>query len=402
MEVLIAGAGIAGLAAASLLAARGADVTVFERSRALREVGAGIQISANAGHVIDALGLGEDVRRVAIQPGTWRMRLHTGELVAELELGERHKALHGQPYLMIHRAGLQKMMIDRLAALAPGALRLGVEVKGFSQTVGRVTLRLSDGAEATGDVLIAADGVKSALRVAIAGPDRPIYTGSSAWRVLLPADRLPDDFCANGPNLFMGQGRHMVQYRVRDADGREYLNYVAPVEQPPPDEESWTIRRPWEDMKRDFAGWCDEVQLVMDRTDRDACYLWSLNIREPLSHWSSGHAVLIGDAAHPTLPYIAQGAAMALEDAAVLARALDDGAGDIPAALAAFEAIRRPRATRVVEAANTIARTFHGAGERDLRADLHRGASSLEARDAWLYNYNPVTATSPAANPGER
>lgn len=127
--------------------------------------------------------------------------------------------------------------------------------------------------------------------------------------MLLPADRVPDTMCANGPNLFMGPGRHMMQYRVRDRDGRDYLNFAAPVDQPEPDEESWTTKRPWEQMKLDFEGWHGDVQRVIDATDPDGCYLPALNVRRPLQNWVKGHAVLTGDAAHPKLTFIAQGAA---------------------------------------------------------------------------------------------
>lgn len=391
MEVLIAGAGIAGLAAAGLLAQAGATVRVFERSQELREVGAGIQISANAGHALDALGIGEEVRAAGLVPEVWKMRLHdTGEVVASMEIGARHTRLHGQPYLLIHRAALQRFLIDRLEELAPNALHLGTTVARVRPADGQIAVSLDDGREVEGDLLIAADGVKSALREHISGPDQPVYSGSAAWRGLVPIERLPSEMCASGPNSFLGHKRHMVQYRVRDADGQVYLNYVAPVEQPEPESESWSTRHDWAELKADFEGWHDEVQIAIDETEKDQCFLWTLNLRKPIRTWVRGRAALIGDAAHPTLPFIAQGAAMALEDAAVLCRSLRE-AGTVDDGLALYAASRVDRTARIVGAANTIAQTFHGAGDRDLRADLQSGASSLEARDTWLYNYNPMT-----------
>lgn len=385
MRVLIVGAGIAGLAAACHLTQAGHEVEIFERSAELTEIGAGLQVSANAVHALSAIGLGEALRAIGHTPGNWRMRLHrTGETVATIALGDGHEARHGAPYLSVHRADLQRALLRRTQELAPGALRLGAEALRYEEDAAGVTLHLAGG-EARGDLLIGADGVRSAIRAQIVGPEQPVYTGSAAWRGLVPAAKAPE-VCAEGIESYMGPGRHAVLYRI-GADGR-WLNFVAPVDQAEPSEESWTLRRPWADMKRDFEGWHPHVQAAMDAMDPDACFLWSLYIRKPLTSWRTRRAVLIGDAAHPTLPFIAQGAAMAIEDAAIIARALED---DLDAGLDRFEAARIPRATRIVEAAGRIAETFHMRG-RDVRADLQTGGSAVAARDEWLYNYNPMTA----------
>lgn len=393
MRILIAGAGIAGLTLAALLLRRGHDVTIFERSRELSEIGAGIQISANAGHVLNALGLGEAVLERSFRPQTWHMRTYlTGEVVNRIELGTHHEKLHGFPYCTLHRADLQRMLVGAVRSRSDAAIVLGSEVTGYREDADGVTLLLADGEQVRGDVVIGADGVRSVLRQTIVGPDEPIYSGNAAWRGTIDARLLPDDFSRNITTSFMGPGRHMVMYWLGD---RELLNFVAPVETKIPSEESWTTRHDWEVLKTDFDGWHDDVQTVIDLMDRDACYRWALNIREPVANWRTDRAVLIGDAAHATLPFLAQGAAMAIEDAAVLDRLLAED-GDIPDTLLRFQTARRDRTTRIVQGANKMARMFHMESEDALKEGMVQGADVARDRDNWLYNYNPMTVALPA------
>ncbi len=392
MRILIAGAGIAGLTLAALLLRRGHDVTVFERSRELSEIGAGIQISANAGHVLNALGLGEAVLERSFRPATWHMRTYlTGEVVNRIELGTHHEQLHGFPYCTLHRADLQRMLVGAVRSRSDTAIVLGAEVTGYREDADGATLFLADGEQVRGDVIIGADGVRSVLRQTIVGPDDPIYSGNAAWRGTIDARLLPDDFSLNITTSFMGPGRHMVMYWLGD---RELLNFVAPVETEIPSEESWTTRHDWEVLKTDFDGWHDDVQTVIDLMDRDACYRWALNIREPVANWRTDRSVLIGDAAHATLPFLAQGAAMAIEDAAVLDRLLAED-GDIPDTLLRFQTARRDRTTRIVQGANKMARMFHMESEDALKEGMIQGADVARDRDNWLYNYNPMTVALP-------
>ena len=392
MRVLIAGAGIAGLTLAALLLRRGHDVHVFERSRELTEIGAGIQISANAGHVMAALGLGEAVLARSFVPTAWHMRTYlSGEVVNRIELGKHHERLHGCPYCTLHRADLQRMLVDAVRSRSSDTIVLGAEVTGYDEDADGATLYLADGARVRGDVIIGADGVRSVLRRTIVGPDRPIYSGNAAWRGTIDARLLPDDFSRDITTSFMGPGRHMVMYWLGQ---RELLNFVAPVETDIPSEESWTTRHDWEVLKSDFSGWHDDVQTVIDLMDRDACYRWALNMREPVANWRSERAVLVGDAAHATLPFLAQGAAMAIEDAAVLDRLLAEDS-DIPTTLRRFQAARRDRTTRIVRGANKMARMFHMDSEDALREGMIRGADVARERDTWLYNYNPMTVPLP-------
>ncbi len=388
MKVLIAGAGIAGLTQAALLLKRGHHVRVFERSGRLTEIGAGIQISANAGHVLDAMGLTEAVHACSFTPTSWHMRTYlTGEVVNRIELGRHHEHLHGCPYRTLLRTDLQRLLVECVQGQDPDAIVLGAEVSGYEESASQVSLQLSDGARVNGDVVVAADGVQSVLRRQIVGPDKPIYSGNAAWRGTIDARKLPADFSEGISTSFMGPGRHMTMYWLGQ---RELLNFVAPVETAIPSEESWTTKEDWAMLKSDFEGWHADVQAVVDQMDRDACYRWALNIREPATNWHTDRAVLIGDAAHATLPFLAQGAAMALEDAAVLDRLLAQDT-DVRSALTRFQTARRERTTRIVQGANKMSRMFHMESEAALKEGMAKGADVARERDNWLYNYNPIT-----------
>ncbi|MEM9105053.1 MAG: FAD-dependent monooxygenase [Pseudomonadota bacterium] len=388
MKVLIAGAGIAGLAQAALLLKRGHSVRIFERSARLTEVGAGIQISANAGHVLDEMGLTRAVNACSYRPQVWHMRTYlTGEVVNRIELGEHHERLHGCPYRTLLRADLQRLLVGCVQSQDPDAIVLGADVSGYAESASNASLQLAGGERLEGDVVIAADGVQSVLRRQIVGPDKPIYSGNAAWRGTIDARKLPADFSDGITTSFMGPGRHMTMYWLGK---RELLNFVAPVETAIPSEESWTTKEDWAMLKSDFEGWHKDLQTVIDQTDRDACYRWALNIREPATNWHTRRAVLIGDAAHATLPFLAQGAAMALEDAAVLDRLLAQDT-DVPSALARFQAARRERTTRIVQGANKMSRMFHLESEPALKEGMAKGADVARDRDNWLYNYNPIT-----------
>ncbi len=388
LEILIVGAGIAGLTAAGLLLRSGHRVRIFEQSKILGEVGAGIQISANAGHVLDALGLREQLQATSFTPERWLSRGYlSGDVVNEFVLGRGHEIRHGFPYCMMHRAALHGMLVETVLAQDNRAIRLDATATGYGETATGATLKLDDGSIHHGDVLIGADGVKSVIRKQIVGPDQPVYSGLAAWRGLIPAERLPDNIMGPVNTTFVGPGRHMVLYWLGK---RKLLNFVAPVETDMEVRESWTVRAPWEDLKADFAGWHPDVQTVIDATDREACYRWALNIRKPVRNWRSERAIVIGDAAHPTLPFLAQGAALAIEDAGVLTRTLATGDA-VPDMLERFQNARFDRTARVVEGAARLSAMNHQTSEEALRTAMRNGADIARQRDGWLYNYNPMT-----------
>jgi salicylate hydroxylase len=381
-KILIAGAGIGGLTAAACLLKEGHDVQIFEQAPELIEVGAGIQISANAMHVLDHLGLAAAISATSVRPEAYVFRLHdSGEEISRFALAGEHLRLHKAPYNQLHRADFQQL----LAGNVKHVIRLGSRVASFEETDSAVRVRLASGETVSGDLLVGADGVKSAVREQIAGAAHPVYTGDAAWRLTIPAQKLPRGFMEQVMSVWMGPGAHVVCYFLRAG---ALLNFVGLVETGEVSEESWTARFPWDKLKADFAGWHADIQTVIDLADRGACYRWSLFYRPPLTNWSTRRATLLGDSVHATLPYLAQGAAMAIEDAAVLTRAL--GMADVPEALQIYQRNRVERTTRIVEGSSANRALFHMHDQRALRRAFAKRDEGA-ARNAWLYSYNPLT-----------
>ena len=387
LKILIAGAGLGGLSGACCLLVAGHDVEIYEQAPALGEVGAGIQLSANAMHVLAALGLGEVIASISVRPAAYVFRLFdTGEIIDAFPLSDEHLALHGAPYNQIHRADLHDLLAARVRALKPDAIRLGKRVTGFAEERDGVVVNFADGTGARGDLLIGADGLKSAVRDGICGAMPAFYTGDAVWRLVVPTERLPRDFVEQVMSVWMGPGRHAVGYYIR---GGALFNFAGSVETEDVREESWTARFPWERLMADFAGWNRTVQTIIERADRHACYRWSLFRRPVPDVWSSARTTILGDAAHATLPYLAQGAAMAIEDGAVLARALDR-ADALPDALALYQRNRVERTRRVVDQSNAMGRRFHLHSVEEVRASFaERNEGAV--RNDWLYSYNPLT-----------
>jgi len=385
-KVLIAGAGIGGLTAACCLRKARHAVEVFEQAPELGEIGAGIQLSANAVHVLNDLGLGAAIAELAVQPAAYVFRLHdSGEEIGRFALADEHRRRNGAPYSQLHRADLHDLLAAKLREL-DGVVHLRSLVAGYAEHADEVHVQLSDGTTFGGDLLIGADGVKSAVRRQLAGPDHAVYTGDAAWRLTLPTDELPNGFMDQVMSVWMGPGRHVVCYYLR---GGSLLNFVGLVETDELSEESWTAKFPWENLKRDFAGWHPDIQTIIDKTDRDSCFRWSLYYRPPIDNWSGERVTMLGDAVHATLPYLAQGAAMAIEDAAVLTRALALRA-TVADALQLYQRNRIERTSKIVKGSDGNRTLFHMRDQAELRrAFAHRDEGA--ARNAWLYSYNPLT-----------
>ena len=317
-RILIAGAGIGGLSAASCLMKAGHQVEIHEQAPQLAEVGAGIQVSANAMHVLRHLGLEEAITAVGVQPEAYVFRLHdTGEVIQRFSLSQEE--LHGAPYTQLHRADLHDLLAARARELDPNVVRLNHKVTGFTESADGVELAFRRRHLGAGDMLIGADGLKSVVRAQMFGAAPATYTGDAAWRVVVPTERLPKDLLEQVMSVFMGPDGHVVCYYLRDG---ALLNFVGIVETDEVSEESWTVKLPWDELKAQYRGWHPALQTIIDAADKDQCYRWSLFNRPPIREWSTKRVTLLGDAAHPTLPYLAQGAAMAIEDGAVLTRAL--------------------------------------------------------------------------------
>jgi salicylate hydroxylase len=387
-KILIAGAGIGGLNAAANLLKAGHDVTVFEQAPELTEVGAGIQMSANAMHGLIHLGLGPAIGQIGVRPQAYVFKLFdTGEIIQRFPLSDEHERLNGAPYVQMHRADLHNLLAAKVRALAPDTIRLNHRVMGFRENAQGVELRFAEGGAAHGELLIGADGLKSIVRQQIAGNVPATYTGDAAWRVTLPAKRVPRGLVDEVMSVWMGPGGHFIAYYIRG--GGALLNFVGLVETPEVSEESWTAKFPWAKFKRDFTGWHDDVQTLIDAADRDECYRWSLFSRPAISNWSTERVTLLGDACHPTLPYLAQGAAMAIEDGVVLTRALDMSSS-IGEALRIYQRNRIGRTSRIVEQSTANRVLFHMRDTHEIRAHFAKTDEGA-ARNTWLYSYNPLT-----------
>jgi len=386
-KILIAGAGLGGLAAAACLLKRGFSVRIFEQAPQLGEVGAGIQQSANSVKVLYDLGLRAALEQVAVKPGHYEFRrFDTGELLHRIPFAGAHERDHGAPYYHLHRADFHRILLDKVLALDPGCITLNAKVTGFSEGAGGVTLELADGTTAKGDGLVGADGIKSAVRGQIVGETPATYTGYVAWRLTVPRERLPADLMEIVGAVWCGPQNHCVVYWLRRG---EVLNFVGCPEHAGWDEESWTQRRRWEELKADYAGWHPKIQAILDSADRNECYRWALNDRKPIRGWSTERATLLGDAAHPTLPFLAQGACMAIEDGAVLARALE-GAGSVPEALRLYERARVERCARVVTESSEHGGLYHIVDAEEMK-NAFAARDIAKDRAQWLYNYDPLT-----------
>ena len=381
LNVLIVGAGLGGLSAAAWLLKHGHRVRVFEQADELGEIGAGIQLSANATRVLDSLGLAERLADVAVTPTSFRFKLHdSGEMLYEIPLGDIHRQRFGASYYHVHRADLHAMLAARVQQLDPEAIRLGTAAIGYDEGPESARLRLADGSTQSGDLLIGADGIHSVMRRQILGVEEPQFTGYVAWRGVVPRADLPADYMDEVCTIWVGPGAHLRR--------AELLNFVGVVESDDWREESWTVKDSWENLKADFTGWHRDVQLIIDAMPRDQCYRWALYNRPPVQGWSTQHATLLGDAAHPTLPFMASGAAMAIEDGVVLGRALERSRS-VPAALELYQANRYERTARVQTGSNDMATLYRSRTVEELRAAF-TDFSLHEKRNHWLYGYDPL------------
>jgi salicylate hydroxylase len=390
--VIIAGAGIGGLTAALALAQRGFAVTLLEAADRLEEVGAGLQLSPNAARVLIALGIAERLKPHIVVPEHLAVRnARSGRLLAQGPLGATSAQRYGAPYWVVHRGDLQAALCEAVAATPGITLKLGSKVESFTTEPDGVAVSASHGSQplaARAHALIGADGLWSTLRQQLGHTTAPRPAGQTAWRTLVPIEAAPRSAALPAVNLWLGADAHLVHYPVKS--GR-MINVVAIVD------DDW--RAP---------GWSTpgEPRALLDRfppkqwhaSARDLLAAserwqkWALFDCPPLAAWGEGRVTLLGDAAHPMLPYLAQGAAMAIEDAAVLAASLDRNP-DVPAALRRYEASRLPRTTRVQRDASRNGSLYHlGGAAAALRslALMAMGGDRLISRYDWLYGWMPA------------
>jgi salicylate hydroxylase/6-hydroxynicotinate 3-monooxygenase len=350
MNIAIVGAGIGGLAAAALLTRVGHAINVYEQAPRFSRVGAGIQMAPNAVKVLRGLGIEDHLTRIAFQSEVALSRVwNTGEVTSELKLGREVEARYGAPYLFLHRADLHAA----IESIVPrGIVHLDMKLAAIDEDPHRVTLRFTDGAIVHADAVIGADGVHSIIRETLLGPEQPRFTGRVAYRTTFPASRLGDARITPVRTKWWGPDRHMVVYYVTAARDEIYFVTSVPESAEWMTPESWSAKGDLDELRAAYAGFHEEVQAVLR-----ACpevYKWALLDRDPLPRWRDGRVVLLGDACHPMTPYMAQGAASALEDAAILARCLDgvdcDGLAE---AFALYEMTRKARASAIQTTSST-------------------------------------------------
>ncbi len=390
--ILIAGAGLGGLTTALALMQRGHRVRIYEQAHELREVGAGVQLGPNGTKLLLSLGLEEAMLRVVCVPEAREFRLwSTGQTWRAFDLGETSVAEFGAPYWTVHRGDFHAVLLEAVRRADPDAILPGNGCVGFEQTADNVTLKLANGDRVTGEVVIGADGVHSRIRQQMFGEGKAQFMGIKAWRGLVPMERLPPHQRRLVGNNWLGVGGHVVTYPLRRG---ELLNFVGVVETTEAwHDESWTLAGTHEACLADLGRWHQDVRTIIDNID--VPYIWALLGREPLEHFAQGRVCVMGDAAHPTLPFLAQGANMALEDAIVLARLLDSSL-PVPEALVRYETARVERTGRIVRGSSENTKRFHnpalGSAEGAASyVDREFEPAKVHARYDWLYQYDALT-----------
>jgi salicylate hydroxylase len=365
-HALVIGAGIGGMAAAIALRRAGVDVSLFEQTIAQREVGAGIQISPNASRLLGRYGLGEAMARVAVRPSAIVFRRwQDGRVLGREELGDSIESQYGAPYYHFHRADLIELLAE---AFGRGNIELGRRLAHIEQDESGVTAHFQDGTSERGDLLIGADGIHSRTREWLFGEKKPRFSGQIAYRGLAPAERVAHLGLPLDVTNWVGPGGHFIHYYV--SAGR-FLNFVAVSEEATWTREQWSDRGSISDALGNYEGWHPQIATIL--TAVDETFKWALFDRNPLPEWTRGRVALLGDACHPMLPFMAQGAAQAIEDGATLAACLKNTAFDVPAAFQAYVALRKPRTTMLQAGSQANSTSYH----------LHDGPKQYERDQAY-------------------
>ena len=384
MKAIVVGGGIGGLSAALHLLHAGVDVEVHEQAPRISEIGAGIQISPNASRLLHRLGLRVAMDNVGVFPrAVHQRRWDDGRTLQRAPVGKLVEETFGAPYYHFHRADLAILLAD---ALPPGRVHVSHRLVGIDEKSDKVIARFENGVTAEADVLIGADGIHSKVHALAFGSDKPRFTGCIAWRGLVPAEKVRHLDIEVASHNWMGPDGHVVHYWV---GGGRFMNVVCVTERGQWMEEGWTVPGNVADAAARFSDWHPTVRSLIDAFP--ATFVWALHDRTELPRWTSGRIALLGDACHPMLPFMAQGAAQAIEDGAALAALLKKMPDAPERALRRYEEIRKPRATRLqsMSAANRVRFHLHDGPEQQARdtAMAASGDRSI-ANIGWLYGHD--------------
>ncbi|MCX6516270.1 MAG: FAD-dependent oxidoreductase [Actinobacteria bacterium] len=392
MKIAIVGGGIGGLTTALALSQNAHDITVFERSAGIREIGAGVQISPNAGRLLHSLGLGAAYSEISVNPHRVVLRRWEDDsIIRATDLDESFLSQHQVPLANVARNELVEILGSPVAARANVTLKFSTHVVSVEPGDSSSEVIFADGSSQSFDIVIGADGIHSVVRPCVGGIDKPRFSGSAAYRALVPRSAV-EDLPIDVTNR-MGPDRHVVSYFI--GRNRSHLNLVCISPEDSWETESWTEQGTMEDLYSRFEGWSSDFLSLLGRIE-EPIFRWALYDREPLEQWGIGTTTLLGDACHPMLPFMAQGSCQAIEDAIVLARCLSDAnTSDAASALRRYETARQGRTAQVQTSSVMNRDLFHmvdGKEQKDRDLIFSISPPGMSILD-WVYEYDALTVS---------